>query len=105
MSPELYVTKHGKQRIQERVGVGKSDKKIQRAAKIALERGTKHSEIKGAFKKYLDEMYAKHEHGNNVRIYASQIWVFQDNVLVTVKPVPPRFQRKYKIYKKGIQHV
>ncbi len=100
MINEPRLTKHGKQRIKERVGVGKSDKKVQRAAQLALERGTKASEVKGTLGRYLSHQQEKYKCGNNIRIYASQIWIFQDNTLVTVKPVPPRYQRKYKIYRK-----
>ena len=100
MMNEPRLTKHGKQRIKERVGIGKSDKKVQRAAQLALERGTKASEVKGTLGRYLERQQEKYHCGNNIRIYASQIWIFQNSTLITVKPVPPRYQRKYKIYKK-----
>ena len=100
MINEPRLTKHGKQRIKERVGVGKSDKKVQRAAQLALERGTKASEVKGTLGKYLIKQQNKYQCGNNIRIYASQIWIFEDTTLITVKPVPLRYQRKYNIYRK-----
>lgn len=98
---ELELTRHGKKRIRERVGVGKSDKKINRAAKLALERGLKHSEVKGTLRRYLDRMYMQYNTGNNVRIYNSQVWVFQNSRLITVKPIPSRYQLKFQIYEKN----
>ena len=101
MSDELYLTRHGKKRIRERVGVGKSEKKIARVAKIAYERGLKHSELKGTLRRYVDRMYMNYHYGNNVRIYNSQVWIFQNDRLITVKPIPSRYQLKFQIYEKG----
>ena len=100
---DMRLTHHGRQRIRERVGVGKSDRKVERAAQIAWERGLHHSDFKGGFKKYLSEMYLEYQCGNNMRIHAGQIWIFQDSKLVTVKPIPPKYARKYRDYlKKGM---
>ena len=94
----MELTQHSKERIKERVGVGKSEKKIERAAAIALERGIKHSETKGALRRYLDGQFLEYNNGNNMRIHASQIWIFNGDRLITVKPVPARFQRNFNDY-------
>ena len=99
---EFILTNHGRERIKQRIGVGKSNKKVERAASLALERGMHIDDFKGEFKKYLDDNYIKYQCGDNMRIHASQIWIFESNRLVTVKPVPPRYARKYRSYlKKG----
>lgn len=91
---EIYLTYHGRKRIKERVGVGKSGRKIERAASIALEKGIDRAETKGSLNKYLTKTMIFHKCGNNMKIHASQIWVFQDEVLITVKPLPSRFQTR-----------
>lgn len=95
---DMRLTHHGRKRVRERIGVGKSEKKIERAAQIAYSKGLKHKDFKGAFKKYLDAMYLEYKCGNNMRIHAGQIWIFQDNLLVTVKPIPSRYARKFQDY-------
>ena len=95
---DLILTHHGKKRVKERIGIGKSDKKISRVANIAWERGLHIDEFKGDFKKYLNDNFLKYQCGDNMRIHASQIWIFESNRLVTVKPIPPRYARKYRSY-------
>ena len=98
---EIMLTKHGRERIRERIGVGKSEEKINRAAQKAFERGTKYSEVKGTLRRYLDRMYELHGDGDNVRIHAGNLWIFEGTKLITVKNIPARYQRKYHIYKKA----
>lgn len=101
MNEEVHITHHGKKRIKERTGIGKSEKKIQRAAEKALKNGKRYEDLKGTLRRYIDRMIEKHQDGENVRLYGGQIWVFNNNILITVKPVPARYQRKYQIYMKG----
>lgn len=97
---KINVTKHGKKRAKERSGIGKSDKKIKKAAQKAYEQGTRFEELKGTFKRYFERQYENYK-GGDIRLYGGQIWVFDNNKLVTVKPIPSRYQLKYNIYKKG----
>ena len=98
---KVQLTKHGKERIRERIGVGKSETKVNRAAQKAYERGTKYSEVKGTLRRYLDRMYERHGDGENIRLYAGNLWVFEGTRLITVKNIPARYQRKFKIYMKN----
>lgn len=101
MNEEVHITHHGRKRIKERTGIGKSEKKIQRAAEKALKQGTKYEDLKGTLKRYVDRMVKLHQDGQNIRIYGGQMWIFENNILITVKQVPSRYQRKYQIYMKG----
>ena len=97
---ELILTNHGRKRIKQRIGIGKSNKKVERVASIALEKGLHINDFKGEFKRYLEDNYMKYQCGDNMRVHASQIWIFEENRLVTVKPIPSRYARKYMKYLK-----
>ena len=98
---KVQLTKHGRDRIRERVGIGKSDDKINRAAQKAYERGIKYTDVKGTLKRYLDRMYLIHGDGGNIRIHAGNLWIFEGSRLITVKNIPARYQRKLQIYMKN----
>lgn len=88
---EPYVTNHAKQRIHERMGVSKKVSK--RVASIALEKGLRASETKGRLKKYADAVYLSHCVGDNLRIYAEKVFVFQGNALITVLSLPNELKK------------
>lgn len=82
----VYVTKHAKARIHERMGIGKN--KSERIADIALKRGLRCTETKGRLRKYMDGLFLSHGVGNNSRVYAEKVFIFQGNNLITVLPLP-----------------
>ena len=94
----MELTKHGRKRVEERSGVGKSEKKTDRMTKLALERGYKHSETKGSLRKYLDGKFLSHKSANNMRVYSGQLWIFNNDRLITVIPLPSKFQKGIKDY-------
>ena len=95
---EPYVTHHARQRIHERMGVRK--KVSDRVAKLALERGLRASETKGMLKKYTGAVFLSHMNGNNMRIYAEKVFVFQEDALVTVLPLPNDLKKLARICQK-----
>lgn len=95
----MELSKHGRKRVEERAGIGKSEKKTDRMAKLALERGYKHSETKGSLKKFLDGKFLYHNRSaNNMRVYSGQLWLFHDDKLITVIPLPSKFQKDIQNY-------
>ena len=86
-----YVTRHAKERIHERMGLGKNN--TNRIADIALEKGLAHGETKGKLRKYLSSLFLTHGVGNNMRVYAEKVFVFQGNRLITVLPLPNDFKK------------
>lgn len=92
----MKVTRHAKQRIHEREGLGKSA--TERKAQLALERGYRHSDTKGELKKWLDEQWEYKRTANGMRIYGDKLYVFAGLTLVTVLQVPPKFTRNMKAY-------
>jgi len=87
----IIITNHGKERIKKRIGVSKS--LSEKIAVKALEKGLKHSDTKGKLKKFLDGLYLSHKTANNMRIYARKIFLFRDNLLITVIDLPKQFHK------------
>ena len=94
----MTMTYHGEARMKERAGIGKSAKKIERMAKNALERGCAHKNTKGALRRYLDDKFNVYGQGNNMRVYAGQLFIFEEERLITVYPLPSKFQNNITNY-------
>ncbi len=93
----MTMTNHGLIRVKERAGVGKSTRKAQRLIENAFERGYKREETKGELRKYLDEKYLAYEYGNNMRLYGGQLYVFEDDRLITMYALPGSIQKDIKV--------
>lgn len=90
------LTRHGKLRIKERAGLGKSQSKMEKAAQMALDRGIRHGDTVGELRKYMDGQWLEYESGNNMRIYQEKLWVFHNERLITVHGLPGRLRHKCK---------
>jgi len=101
MEFDVMITNHGKQRIKERTGVGKSERKMQRLAGIAFERGIQHKDVKGKMKRYLDGVYLAYKKADNIRIYGGKIWLFHGLQLITVMTLPSEYQLHLDMYLKN----
>lgn len=100
----MKLTKHGEKRIKERVNTGKSKKKAERVAVLALTRGLKYSDTKGRLRDYLFSQFAYDFSANNLRVYNNHVWVFRDDILITVRPLPTRYRTNFKNYHlKGVK--
>lgn len=83
------MTKHGTQRTKERLGISK--KLADKNATKALRYGVRHSDTSGKLKRYCDGVYLNHENGNNLRIYNRHVYVFYNEILITVFCLPKMF--------------
>jgi len=86
---DVILTNHSVKRTKERVGLSK--KLADKNAKKALEFGLTHSDAKAGLRRYLDKLYLSNGTSNNVRIYHRFIYMFRDNTLITVLPLPRKF--------------
>ena len=84
------ITKHSKKRAKERLGI--NNKSLERMAPIVLEKGIGHSEVPNKLKKYFDKLYLSHGNGNNIKIYGNHIYIFANEVLITVLHLPKHFK-------------
>lgn len=88
---EVIITKHGKQRTKDRVGISK--KLATKNATKAFEFGVTHAESKGSLRKYFDKLYLIHNRANNVRIYNRNVYIFNGSKLITVLPLPQNLSK------------
>lgn len=88
---KIIITNHAKKRIKNRLGLNKNV--IEKISNEAFKNGLKHSEVKGSFKRYLDKIYLSHENGNNMRIYNQKIFLFHNNILITILDFPSRYKK------------
>lgn len=81
------VTRHGEQRMRERVGLPK--KAVRRAAARAISDGLSRAEAEGALRRYMDWLYHRGRgEMDNIRIYGNNVFMFAGLTLVTVLTVP-----------------
>ena len=88
----MEVTRHADKRIRKRVGLPKSA--VQANARKALRYGITHAETTGGLRRYLDYLWHQHETANNMRIYCGNVYIFCDETLVTVWPLPEKFRKR-----------
>lgn len=86
MTEEAITTHHAQQRTKDRLGLSKSlaDKKAQEA----LDHGIKHTDTTGNLHKYMTSLYFRNTAANNIRIYHRKVYIFSDNVLITILNLP-----------------
>lgn len=85
------ITKHAMKRSKSRLGLSKDGS--EKNATRALINGISHSDTAGALNKYITSLYFKHKTANNVRIYCGSVYIFCNDVLITVFPLPQKFRK------------
>lgn len=88
---KAVMTHHGSDRIQERVGLPK--KATKRSAQLALEKGIRKEQTSGSLHRYLDWLFYYNQKANNLRIFNNHTYIFIDELLVTVIPLPTKYQK------------
>lgn len=86
------ITRHGRKRCRERMGISK--RAVDRSAEMALQYGIGHREARGRLRHYIERLYnLKAGAGNNIRVYADKVYVFHDDILITVLNLPTEYRR------------
>lgn len=85
----ISVTAHGRERIHERCKIKR--KSCDRLAGIAYNKGLTHAETSGSLNGYLASLHSYNGQANNIRLYGDKIYIFCNDVLVTVYNTPKRF--------------
>lgn len=88
---DARITKHAGQRIRERVGLPKQA--VNKNAERALENGVGHKDVSGSISRYADKLYLQYRTANNIRFYGNQVYLFHNNVLITVIPLPQKYRK------------
>ena len=96
----VYVTDHAAKRSKERLGLPKGV--TSKNAERALHRGIKHGDTSGSLRRYLDGLYLKRETANNIRIYCNNVYIFHNEMLITVFPLPQEFRKTVEKLRKEL---
>lgn len=86
------VTRHARQRMRERRGTKGDASHADRIAERALADGISYKDVAGRLHRYLTALHM--QAGHEIRIYGNQVYVFADTVLVTVLPLPRRYEEQ-----------
>lgn len=83
----VAVTTHAKKRLKERCGVTKNS--ALKMAERAFNKGISFENASTDLKKYISSVYLCHEKScNNIRIYGNMVYIFDNQTLITVYPIP-----------------
>lgn len=95
----MKITKHAKIRIKERINIPKQS--IDRTCLMVLEKGMSHKDATGRLRKYIDWLYFKYQKANNIKIYGEFTYLFYNQILITVIPLPSDYKNAvHKFFKK-----
>jgi len=97
-----YVTDHAAKRSKECVGLPK--RVTGKNAERALHDGIKHGETRGALRRYLDALYLKRKTANNIRVYCNNVYIFHDEILITIFPLPQKYRKTADRLWKELRH-
>lgn len=86
------ITDHALKRMKERCGIHRSA--AQRLSDKAYTDGISHGETNGRLNKYITALYFQECTANNIRIFADKVFIFNDNVLITVIPLPNNLKKQ-----------
>lgn len=88
---KIQVSRHAEQRMRERCGLNK--KSIERMAQRAYDNGICHNETRGNLNKWITKVYYSNKNANNIRLYGNMLYIFCNDVLVTVFHVPHKLSK------------
>lgn len=88
------LTKHSIARLEQRCGVSK--KNAPKVARRAFRTGITHAETHGNLHRFLDSLYLSQKKGTNMRIYGNAVFVFREDVLITVINIPENLMKEVK---------
>ena len=94
MNWKVRVTRHARQRLHEREGIGKGS--VERRAQLALDRGYHHCQTKGRLKKWMNEQWEYRHTANGMRVYGDKLYIFSGSTLVTVLQIPAELTKDLK---------
>ena len=93
------LTKHSMSRMNQRCGISKNN--AHKIAKRAFRQGITHAETKGNLHRFLDSIYLSQKKGTNMRIWGNAVYVFRNDVLITVINIPDNLMNDVRVLKEG----
>ena len=95
ISLEIVITEHAFQRAKERLGL--NQKAFKTIAMKSFVAGKKHDQLKSQLKEYISSLYLQYKNANNIRIYGEIVYLFTNNVLITVYQLPNDLKKYTKL--------
>lgn len=87
----LKITRHGKNRMKERLGLPK--RAIRRHLKIVLKDGLTHKEMNGSLLSYINWQVIKFKHKcNKPIVHGHHLYIFHNETLITVLELPTKLK-------------
>ena len=87
----MNMSNHATDRMSERCGLNK--KSSERLSKLALENGISHNDTVGSLNRYLTKLFFYNKTANNIRIYGEDVYIFCDDILITVIPLDNKYKK------------
>lgn len=91
MKIELEITQHAYDRAKERFRW--KSKSLEKMAQKAYEVGIQHSDTAGKLNKYIYKVYSQYRTANRIRIYGNVIYLFRNQMLITLYQIPSELSR------------
>lgn len=98
----IRLTKHACKRARQRYRW--NSQTLNRIALRAFESGLKSNNTKGYLKNYLDQTSEEHCRTSNLRLYGETVFVFYNNILITLWALPPELRSLAKVFRVKNQH-
>ena len=95
------LTNHCKRRAKQRAGVTKNT--LTTIASRAFQEGIRHSEAIGSLRNWMNSEYLKYKSANNCRLYANKLYIFHNDILITIINAPLCFERDLYHYVKSLK--
>lgn len=93
----IIITDHAYLRAKERLSFSPST--LDRLAPKAFSGGITHKDTKGKVNRYITKLWNYNKSINNIRVYGEVVFLFSDNILVTLYQIPNEFKRMIKNFK------
>lgn len=93
----MKLSNHSKGRGNERLGL--DTKSFEKLATKALEQGIKHSDTTGSLNRFITSLFMNGHKANNIRIYGEFVYLFCNELLITVINLPNQYKAAVKAIK------
>ena len=91
---EVIITDHAYRRGKERLGLSK--KSIEKMALISFTTGRTADKLPKQLRQYLVKLQMRHDKNAIIRIYGNHIFVFVNNILLTIFLLPNDYKKYLK---------
>ena len=93
----VILTEHAKERYKKRTSLPK--RRFEKDAEQALKNGVRFDEVSGGLRRYIDSQHFGSKMQAIIRIYCGRVYVFKDDVLITIFDLPEKYRRKGTEYR------